>query len=167
MSEELQEILKRMKDFAYYGWLTKKEIYILSNYIEQLQQENKNLKEKINISETNYDIIYGYFSKVNELLETELCEDAINKILHLQKENKELKIANKLHCKKYKKFVKDNHELVCKLNILTEFEKWLEEQIIEASKLNCVFTDDEVKDIVLANMELELKKLQELKEGKK
>ena len=80
MSEELQEILKRIKDFNYYGWLTKKETSILNNYIEQLQKENEKLKK--------------YCCKRNE------CSGRL----------------------------KDNYKLTDS-EVLTEFEKWLEEEI--------------------------------------
>lgn len=63
----------------------------LMSYAEQLQQENENLKEKLDISEINYDIIYGYFAQINKLLGTELCEEVLNKIIQLQQENEELK----------------------------------------------------------------------------
>ena len=107
----------------------------LKNYVKQLQQENKELKEKLDISETNYDIIYDYFSQINKILNTKLIEEIENKILYFQKRD----------------------------NILTEFEKWLEEDFKNETEhptpqiyCNCYSCKIKVLD-----------KLQELKEDKK
>ena len=95
--EEARKIIDKIKqeEFPY--------ALAIAKAYEKLQQENKHLKEKLDIADTNYDIIYDYFSKVNELLGTELCEEVLDKISKLKQENKELN------------------------NILIEFEKWLEE----------------------------------------
>ncbi len=129
--------------------------------IEQLQQENKNLKEKLDIADTNYDIIYDYFSKVNELLGTELCEEVLSEILKLKSENEELqeKLEENtkiyLHASKYAsemegKYIESNY-------ILTEFEKWLEENY-------CLYIPEIKQNSAIGKV---YDKLQELKEGKK
>ncbi len=66
---------------------------------QRLIKENKELKEKLDISETNYDIVYDYFTQINKLLGTELYNEVLDEILKLKRNN----------------------------NTLTEFEKWLEE----------------------------------------
>ena len=106
MSEELQEILKRIKDFNYYGWLTKKETSILNNYIEQLQQENKKLKEtlennsKINMADHKYaSEMEDKYLKVSEQLKKELTDfekeskDDLTKVFYRIKQmnNKQLR----------------------------------------------------------------------------
>ena len=93
--EEARKIVDTIKqeEFPY-------ALAIAKSY-EKLEQENKELKEKLDISEANYDIIYDYFSQVNKLLGTELCEEAIDEIIKLKRNN----------------------------NILTEFEKWFEKQM--------------------------------------
>ena len=97
MSEEMQDLFYELKQILVQYSPKWNTLCDIEKYIEQLQQENKELKEKLDISEANYDIIYDYFSQVNKLLGTELCEEAIEEILKLKRNN----------------------------NILTEFERWL------------------------------------------
>ncbi len=176
------------------------------NRIEKLQQENKSLKEKIDIAETNYDIIYGYFTQVNELLGTELCEEVLDKILKLKRENKELKNKQNKFEKDCKEMIEiqgqdgnynydsymlglyngmeyiislyENREPIYKNgkdikflhenNILTEFEKWLEERYRQQTEtLNKMEEDNIEKRYVKSRRYLVeecLDKLQELKE---
>lgn len=68
----------------------------------------------------------------------------------------------------YKEQVEEQQQEISRLNnIIYELEKYINEVIEEqekASKLDCVFTDDEVKDIVICNFTLFLNKLKQLKE---
>ena len=117
--EEIKEIIDKIKqeEFPY--------ALAIAKAYEKLQQENKHLKEKLDIADTNYDIIYDYFSKVNELLGTELCEEVLSEILKLKSENEELK---KYCCKRNDcgGRIKENNKPTDS-EVLTEFEKWLEE----------------------------------------
>ncbi len=102
MSEYYVEVKKENIKFAGKTEEEKKlneMIYDLTLENDALYEENKSLKEKLDIAETNYDIAYGYMSMVCEILDTELIEDAVNEILKLKRNN----------------------------NTLIEFEKWLEE----------------------------------------
>ena len=47
---------------------------------QKLEKENQYLKEKLELSETNYDIIYDYFSQLGELLNEDTCEGILEKI---------------------------------------------------------------------------------------
>ena len=53
MNEEISELLTRILDFNYYGWLTKQETIVLSSYIKNLQhrseEKDKVIEEKINV----------------------------------------------------------------------------------------------------------------------
>lgn len=60
-------------------------------YVKKLQQENKQLKEQLDISETNYEIIYGYFTQISELLEEEICEGMLDKIIKFKNQLKQRK----------------------------------------------------------------------------
>ena len=117
--------------------------------IKELQQKNKTLKEKLDISVSDYDIVYDYFSQINKILNTELIEEIKNKIIYLQKRD----------------------------DILTEFEKWLEETI-KALKLSQqkilnfnISNSSKARNIREFNLRIItnsicLDKLQELKRGK-
>lgn len=48
--------------------------------LRQLQQENEQLKEELDISNTNYDILYDYFSQISKLLKADTCEEILNVI---------------------------------------------------------------------------------------
>ena len=128
MSEEIKEIIDKIKqeEFPY--------ALAIAKAYEKLQQENKHLKEKLDIADTNYDIIYDYFSKVNELLGTELCEEVLTEILKLKSENEELKKAleNKRVCY-YNNKAYDIKTLLNKNDISFEFEqlKAINQQIKE------------------------------------
>ena len=123
MSEKIKQLIEYLqmfvnddrKEITKYGVeISQDSTKLLLNYIEQLQQENKELKE---ILENN--------SKIN--------------------------IADH----KYASEIEDKY--LIEHNILTEFEKWLEERI-KSTKLSLI-------EIITFKRCLE--ELQELKEGKK
>ena len=149
--EEIKEIIDKIKqeEFPY--------ALAIAKAYEKLQQENKHLKEKLDIADTNYDIIYDYFSKVNELLGTELCEEVLTEILKLKSENEELK---KYCCKRNDCCgrIKENNKPTDS-EVLTEFEKWLDNKINFYKNNFQGYSYERYKEI--------LDKLQELKEGKK
>ena len=68
---------------------------------KRLKKENEELKTKFDIADTNYDIIYGYFMQVNELLDTELCEEVLEEIIKLKRNNNALKEFEKWLVKNY------------------------------------------------------------------
>ena len=158
MHKKLQEILKRIKDFNYYGWLTEKEASILNNYIEQLKQENKDLKKQL----YSPDQVETVCPKCGEKFSINYSRE----IYDLRKEKEELKRINgslqsalSLSRQKYnndkaryrRKYKKEH-------NILTKFESWLIYNY--ALYIPEIFKNSPVKEIY--------KKLQELKkEGKK
>ncbi len=55
----------------------------------QVLQENQQLKEQLDISNANYDIIYDYFRQISELLDSDTCEDMLDKINNLQQQLKQ------------------------------------------------------------------------------
>ena len=148
--EEIKEIIDKIKqeEFPY--------ALAIAKAYEKLQQENKHLKEKLDIADTNYDIIYDYFSKVNELLGTELCEEVLTEILKLKSENEELKKQIEIKNSGYMASIEE----VCEYaTALIEFEKWLDNKINFYKNNFQGYSYERYKEI--------LDKLQELKEGKK
>ena len=140
MSEE--EITKMLNCFP--------QIEIVK-YILNLQEENVGLKAVLKGTTHCYD------------------EEEHRRLQH---ENKELKeqyseledkyikntpCCNEDDCELYKEYLEDK-------NILTEFEKWLEECIKSTRYLAF---DDETKLIVMTTIKTIFDKLQKLKEGKK
>ncbi len=133
----------KMTKSNYYEVIEGKTMYY-EDYVKKIQKEIVELKEKLDIAEANYDIIYGYFTQVNDLLGTELCEEVLDKILKLKRNN----------------------------NILIEFEKWFEERYRQQTETLKKMEEDNIeKRYVKARRYLVeecLDKLQELKkEGKK
>ena len=146
--EEIKEIIDKIKqeEFPY--------ALAIAKAYEKLQQENKHLKEKLDIADANYDIIYDYFSKVNELLGTELCEEVLSEILKLKSENEELKKQVEI---KNSGFMASIEEVCDYAIVLIEFEKWLEENY-------CLYIPEIKQNSAIGKV---YDKLQELKEGKK
>lgn len=122
-------------------------------------------KEKLIENIRNCDSLHD---NCDFLLDHSDCDDLIECIEQLENKNKELK---KYYCKRNdcSGRLKENNKLTDS-EILTEFEKWLEEEIEKENKqFDFCFSDEaQCRQIEhIGYLEFVLKKLQKLKEGKK
>ncbi len=140
INKELGEI--KIDDKGYFA--IPDDIY---NAIEQLQQENANLKRQL----YSPDQIETVCPKCGEKFTTSYSKE----VYDLKEEIERNKITIECYRKKFRETVKDNRDFVCKLNVYVEFEKWLEKYSHE------VGIDEYV------TIQFILDKLQNLKEGKK
>ena len=138
MSEEIKQLIDYLqkfvnddrKEITKYGLeISQDNTKLLLNYIEQLQQKNKELKN------------------TNASLQSALS-------LSRQKYNNDKQ--------RYRRKYKKEH------NILTEFEKWLEELLKSMESIPADDMHQQLqKDCMLSVVDSILDKLQELREGKK
>ncbi len=162
MSEDVKDFLEELKEYSDGGisglYPPEETVKEFIEYNEQLQQQNEELKKQYSKLEDKY-------------IKSQPCCNEDDCALY--KENKELK---KYCCKRNDcgGRLKENHKPTDN-EVLTEFEKWLEDMYnyigsTDVSKIireyYFIFNIAEI-NVMLNTIEFVAHKLQELKEGKK
>ena len=138
----------------------------LMSYVEQLQQENIELKDTILNYQLHTEVAPNSHESING---NELICNLFTENKKLKEQNESLKKYYEYDNKSWKNLaIKQAHELEIKNNILTEFEKWLKERYKQQTEtLNKMEEDNIERPYVKSRRYLVeecLEKLQELKE---